>query len=407
MRYSNNYDIIIIGSGCVGLFIAYTLKKKDNKLSIAIIEKEKKIAYHTSGRNSGVLHAGIYYEPGSIKSDVCINGSKRLKSWIKERNIKINECGKLIVPQKAHLVRNIEELYNRGITNGAEISIWKDSQIREYFPHVNSECKMGIWSPKTAVTNPREILSKVAEELTEMGVEFKMNREVNLIETNYKRIKTSEGEYFNYSKLINCAGIYSLGLAQKLGIGLHYRVIPFKGLYWEIKKHANINIPCNLYPVNDIDLPFLGVHFTPSFDKSKVYIGPTATLAFGKENYNRLTNFEMLQSARNIGILAKDYLTNKNKIRSYINNQALQNLLPIFLKEAQLLIPRIKLSDIEISKKVGIRPQLYNTKSDGGLENDFICVNDCDCTHVLNSISPAYTASFALADLIIEKANLL
>ena len=209
-------------------------------------------------------------------------------------------------------------------------------------------------------------------------------------------------EKVSYSHLINCAGLRADEVAYKFDIGINYKLLPFKGLYWQVKNSSKIKINTNLYPVPDLNVPFLGVHFTPSADIEPIInIGPTATPALGRENYYALENLEPLSAANNLLILINQYFLNEGGFRKYVHQQSLLFLKPLMLKEAKKLLPSISSSDLQFSKKVGIRPQLFNKKTKK-LENDFLSLNGKNSTHVMNAISPAFTASFALADFIIE-----
>ena len=209
---------------------------------------------------------------------------------------------------------------------------------------------------------------------------------------------------FNY--IFNCAGAYSLEVANKFGIGKNYRVIPFKGSYMELKNTSKLNINTNIYPVPDLELPFLGVHFTPDTHmKPKVSLGPTANIALGRSNYKNTENIEWLDSLLNLYCMGRMALDNKNNIRKYIKEQATILSPQAFLEEAQRIVPSIEAKDLMRSEKVGIRPQLFN-KDTRQFENDFICKTSYNSVHVLNTISPAFTASFELADLVISESTL-
>ena len=230
-----------------------------------------------------------------------------------------------------------------------------------------------------------------------------MNEKFWQIDPIKREIKLKNGESISYSHFINCAGLRADEVAQKFGLADNYTLIPFKGLYWEIKNKINFDLNTNLYPVPDLNVPFLGVHFTPTADIiPKINIGPTATLALGRENYYSLKNIEPIASTRNMLLLGRQYITNKEGFRKYVHQQSLLFLKPLMINSAQKLIPSIKSDDLQVSTKVGIRSQLFNKKK-YKLENDFLTIGGLNSTHILNAISPAFTASFALADLIIDK----
>ena len=398
-------DFLIIGGGMVGLCIAHQLLKYKPKSKIKIIDKARSLGLHSSGRNSGVLHAGLYYQPDSLKAKVCVSGAKLLKEWITERNLPLNQCGKIIVPQREDLDSQLDLLAERGIKNRAHVEIWNERQLHEAMPEARSASGRAIWSPNTVVTKPLKVVERLAEELKEKGVIISLNEDKWEAFPEMQKIKTSN-ENIRYGHMFNCAGLNSDIVAHQYGVGKNYTLLPFKGIYWQLKMNCNIHIPCNLYPVPDLSVPFLGVHFTPSTDKIPIVsIGPTATPALGRENYRGFEGFDPAMTAKNLGLLAKLYLTNRGGFRQYVHEQAFLSLPPLLLKAAQELIPSIKATDIEPSKKVGIRSQLFNLDT-SLLENDFVCLSGENSTHVLNAISPAFTASFALADLIIDRSGL-
>ena len=401
-----NTEILIIGSGMVGMSLAHQLKKKSIAEEITIIEKETDIGKHSSGRNSGVIHAGIYYKPNSIKANVCIEGSKMLKAYIKDNELKINNCGKIISPQDIELDSQLDILYDRGKKNGAEISFINEKELNEKISCARTASGRALWSPNTSVVNPKEILFNLEQDLKNKGVKILKNEKIIKIEKNDRKIYLRKKREISYKYLFNCAGAYSLKIAESFGIAKDYLLIPFKGIYWDIKDKNSFQIKTNLYPVPDINVPFLGVHFTPTLGSDNtVTIGPTANLAFGLENYKGTNSIEYLKTLRNISILSRQFFMNKNGFRKYVYDQVPLVFEPFMLKSARKLIPNLKREHVTISNKVGIRAQLYDKKNKN-LVDDFLCINDKFSTHILNAISPAFTASFALANLIIRKSNL-
>jgi L-2-hydroxyglutarate oxidase LhgO len=215
-----------------------------------------------------------------------------------------------------------------------------------------------------------------------------------------------DGTTLSYGHLFNCAGLQADRVAHQFGVGRNYSLLPFKGLYWQLKPDCAIQPRTNLYPVPDLAVPFLGVHFTPSADPTPlVSIGPTATPAWGRENYRGLQALEPVMAAANLAVLARQYLANRGGFRRYVHEQAFLALPPLLLRAAQQLIPAVRAEHLELSQKVGIRSQLFN-QTTLRLEDDFLCLPGPASTHVLNAISPAFTASFALADLILDQAVL-
>ncbi len=388
----------------VGLSLANQLLEHKRNSSVIVVEKEKEIGLHSSGRNSGVLHAGIYYKPNSLKAKVCINGAKRLKNWCKENKIEVLECGKVIAVQEPKLDERLDFLYERGKKNGADISLIDEDQFNKLVPYGRTTTGRAIWSPNTSVVSPKHILRKLLLNLSEQKVKIIYESQIVNVKNKSNTIKLSTGEQISFGHLFNVAGLQADKVARKFNVGEEYVIYPFKGIYWELTKNCKLNFKTNLYPVPDLNVPFLGVHVTPGLDKT-IYLGPTAIPALGRENYRGFENFEPISSIQFFSEMAKLYLKNTNGFRKYATEQAFQGLKPIFLKSAQKLIPLLTEKDIVISKKVGIRSQLYDKRS-LKLVDDFKMVNCKNSTHLLNAISPAFTASFELADLILESLNL-
>ncbi len=400
-----NCDIVIVGGGIVGICIGFRLKEIYPQRDIVILEKESNFGFHCSGRNSGVLHAGLYYKPGSLKAKVCVAGAKRLKRYVTQRNLPINKCGKLIIPQKESLDQQLDILLRRGLENGANVELLNRKEVNSKVPATQFAGSRALWSPDTAVVDPKSILKALVNELKDMDVKIVFNSNVKLFDCDKRLIQLCSGEELKYNHMFNTAGVNSLDIAKAYGIGFEYQCIPFKGVYWELRGRNKFQISTNVYPVPDLDLPFLGVHFTPNAYGTKISIGPTATLALGKEHYGNLSQIEPLKTLINVGHIFKGYASNNAKFRQYVHQQAFQHLAPIMISSAQKLIPSITLNDIVSSTKQGIRPQLFNT-SKQVLANDFICASSDHETHVINAISPSFTASFELADLIISESKI-
>ena len=398
-------DVLILGGGMVGLSIAHQLLERGITSSITMLDKEPELGLHSSGRNSGVLHAGLYYKPGSLKAKVCVEGSRRLRSWVEERGLPLNPCGKVIVPPRVELDSQLDVLAERGRANGAEVEFWDTNQLREFIPEARTASGRALWSPNTVVVKPIRVVRRLRQELADRGVNMREGQHGFEAHPKQRQLTLSDGTELSYGHLFNCTGLQADLVAQSFGVGDHYKLLPFKGLYWQLKADCPFQLRTNLYPVPDLSVPFLGVHFTPSADPiPTVSIGPTATPAWGRENYRGLESIEPLMAASNIGVLARQYLDNRGGFRRYVHEQAFLALQPLLIRAAQELIPAIKPKHIELSQKVGIRSQLFNRQTKR-LEDDFLCLPGPSSTHVLNAISPAFTASFALADLIIDQAQ--
>ena len=404
MTFSDEHtDYLIIGGGMVGLSVAFQIKEKYPNSKIIVVDKEEYLGKHSSGRNSGVLHAGIYYKPESLKAKVCIKGAKRLIEFCKNEKLDIMKCGKVISPQKKEFDQQIDFLYKRGITNGAEVKIIDKKEFQARVPDGYSASGRALWSPNTSVVNPKKIIERLKDKLESKGVIFLFKKEISKINTENNQIIFSKNLLINYKFLINSAGIQADKIAHKYGVGMNFKIMPFKGIYWKLSKSCPLRFKTNLYPVPDLNLPFLGVHVTPDLD-GNVNLGPTAIPALGRENYRNLENFEPFMTVDFFKELANQWINNKNGFRKYSTEQLLHGFKPFFYKAAKLLIPELKSSDLIPSKKVGIRSQLYDIDKKE-LINDFKVVKAKNSIHVLNAISPAFTSSFELADLILKKAN--
>ena len=397
-------DIVILGGGIVGLTIAYQIKKKNKNIKITILDKESGLGLHTSGRNSGVLHAGIYYEPNTLKAKVCIEGAQRLSNWCDEQSIKVFRCGKVITPQKECLDSQIDNLYKRGKSNGVELQIINEIEFKKLVPDGRTSSGRAIWSPNTAVVNPKEVITRLKKILVDSDVSFIFEAKVIDACLIKNQITLSDSSIISFGYLFNCTGLNADRVARQFNIGKDITLLPIKGIYWKLSPNAPFKFKTNLYPVPDLNVPFLGVHVTPNVN-GEISLGPTAIPAWGRENYEGLKGIEIDMAAELIFHLSNQFINNKKGFRKYTYQQALLGIKPLFYRAAKQLIPKLKIEHLIPSNKVGIRPQLYD-KYKCKLIDDFKIENKGDSTHILNAISPAFTSSFSLADLIIKRSNL-
>ncbi len=391
------YDITIIGGGIVGLATALKLKEKAPDLKVAVLEKENDIARHQTGNNSGVIHAGVYYKPGSLKALNCRNGYQQLTEFCDRENIKYELCGKLIVATGKDELPRLENLWERGIQNGlVKMKKIPGEQIKEYEPHATG--LQAIHVPYTGIIDYKEVSQKYAEVFKRYGGEIHLNAKVNniVIGKDKVEVETRQG-HFTSKILVNTAGLYSDKIAQLTQSKLNVRIIPFRGEYHELtdeKKHLVKNL---IYPVPDSNFPFLGVHFTRMIHGG-IEAGPNAVWAFKREGYNK-TSFnggdfwgslawpgfrKVMRQYWKMG-LGEYY-------RSY-NKAAL-------VKALQRLVPEVQYDDIKAGG-AGVRAQACDRN--GGLIDDFLIVEDKFTFNVLNAPSPAATASLAIGDSIAAK----
>ncbi|MDI1471869.1 MAG: L-2-hydroxyglutarate oxidase [Thermodesulfovibrio sp.] len=387
--------ILICGAGITGLTIAKEILNLGIK-DIVIFDKEPDLGKHASGRNSGVLHAGIYYTPETLKARFCLKGNQLMKQYCKERGLTLIESGKVIVTKKETELPVLYELYKRAKQNGAEVELVDSKTLKEIEPYAKTYEK-ALYSPLTAIINPREILISLENELKEAGIKilkgvsFKKFINSNNIETFQGKIQF---EYF-----INSAGAYADKIAHSFGLGLNYRILPFKGLYKKLRKEKNFLVKGNIYPVPDIRNPFLGVHFTKIYDGT-VYVGPTATPALGRENYKMFDNLGL----ESLQILWRDFLLfmSNEKFRNNAFSEIRKYSAKKFYDDIKDMLENITIDDLLPSSKVGIRPQLIDIKKKE-LVMDFVVLKESKTIHILNAISPAFTSAFAFAEFIVKE----
>ncbi|MEX0999629.1 MAG: L-2-hydroxyglutarate oxidase [Thermodesulfobacteriota bacterium] len=385
---------LIVGGGITGLTIARELLKKGVD-DIVIVEKENSLGAHASGRNSGVLHAGIYYSPGTYKAKFCVRGNQLIKEYCGDKELTLQHNGKVIVTDD-NRIDSLYELKSRADQSGARSEIIDTQELLELEPYaVRSE--KALYSPDTAVFNPNQILLSIKEDLESSGnVRFVLGNSFTGVIGN--TTATTNRVSINFINFINAAGTFADKIAHTFGVGSQYKVLPFKGTYKKLVKSRDFLVRGNIYPVPDLRNPFLGVHFTRAYD-GNVYIGPTAIPAFGREEYGFFDDL----SLESLSILGRDVLlffVNEG-FRTAAKSETKKYFTQYMLSEAKKLVPELKIEDIEDTPKVGIRPQLVDWKSKK-LVMDFIVLKDGNSLHILNAISPAFTCSMAFAEHVVN-----
>lgn len=389
----NSTDIVIVGGGIIGMATAMLLKEKRNE-SITVIEAEKEIAAHQTGHNSGVIHSGLYYKPGSLKAQNCVEGREKLYRFCEENNIKHEHCGKLVIASDENELPFLKMLEERGLANGLKgIKKIRKEEIKEYEPHALGIA--GLFVPETGIVNYTPVTNKYADLFQNKGGELITNcRFLSVKEENDHLILITTCGEIECKLLVNCGGLYSDRIARKCGVEPGLRIIPFRGEYYKLKKEKEYLVKNLIYPVPDPRFPFLGVHFTRMV-KGGVEAGPNAVLAFKREGYSR-NDFsfkdvsEMLVFPGFWKMAAKYYKMGfKEFYRSFSKNA--------FVKSLQKLIPEITSECIE-QGGAGVRAQAL--EKDGKLTDDFRIVETRRMIHVLNAPSPAATASISIGDKI-------
>lgn len=395
---SQSSDFVVIGGGIVGLTIARALALK-RLGSVCVLEKEKKLGVHSSGRNSGVLHTGIYYPPDSLKAKVCVSGAKRMFAYAMEHGIPVRKTGKVIVATEPGNISQIDVLYDRATANGVRVEKIDPERLKQMEPEAHTFGR-ALYSPDTAVIDPRKVLERLEEEIKGLGVFLDKQAEARGFEVNQKMVRTKYKNYA-YGHLINAAGLQADKVAHAMGVGKRYRILPFKGIYRKLAPRAASRFKASIYPVPNLERPFLGVHITRTIN-DEVMLGPTAIPALGRENYELWKGMDLREFPVMLGDLALMVIRNTDGFAKMVREEFSKYGAPGFLKCAQRLAPALKAEDILPSDKTGIRAQLIDIQSKK-LVMDLVIEDGPDSTHILNAISPAFTSSLAFADVVVDK----
>jgi L-2-hydroxyglutarate oxidase len=390
-------DFLIIGAGITGLAVAKALRETYPEKEICIVEKESNLGVHASGRNSGVLHAGFYYTPDSLKAKFTRQGNQELKEFCEEKGLKVNKCGKIVVAKNENELEILFELKKRGDINGVELYLITEKELKDSEPNAKTY-KYALFSPNTVTVDPLEVLKALESELKEKEIKFffnspyrdRLSDDVGIIAGN---------KIFKAEKIINCAGLYADKIVKDFGFSKYYELVPFKGVYLEYKGNDQF-IKTNIYPVPDIRFPFLGVHFTVRVD-GKIKIGPTAMPAFWRENYEEFNNFNFKELIETTKWEALMFIKKPEFRRLSIEEMKKYNK-SYLVEQAKILTYNTPSADLFKWGKPGIRAQLIDKRS-LTLIQDFVIEGDKYSIHILNAVSPAFTASFPFARYVVKE----
>ncbi len=399
----------IIGGGIVGMATAFYLQRLNPDISILIFEKENELGLHQTGNNSGVIHSGIYYKPGSLKAKNCLQGYQLLIDFCIEHQIKFELCGKLIVATRESQFSALQNLYHRGLEHGLKGLKWLESeQIREMEPHCSG--LKGIYVPQTGIVNYKDVLGAIQKVLqpnkrvqiitgTEV-VGFNKMQTTKQINAHSIEIKLANGQKYIVDRVVNCAGLHCDRIAELAGERLDVRIIPFRGEYYEISSKKSHLVKNLIYPVPNPDFPFLGVHFTRRIS-GEIEAGPNAVFALKREGY-RKSDFSLRDFLNSLTwpgfqkVIFKYWKTGLGEMYRSISKRA-------FTKALQELVPEIQESDL-IPAGAGVRAQACD--KNGNLIDDFYIQSNNQFVHVLNAPSPAATSSFSIglsvAQMVLE-----
>ena len=389
-------DFLVIGGGVIGLNIARRLRRAFSGASVRLIEKEIDCGLHASGRNSGVLHAGFYYSPDSLKAKLTWKGNQLLTTYCEEKGIPLNRCGKLVVARDRTEHAGLDELLRRGRTNGITLESISEKEAKEIEPRVKT-FQRALFSPATSTVDPALVMQAMKKDALEEGVQLHCG--VRYLSLHKQQVATSGGTY-DAGYVVNAAGLYADRIARDFGFADRYRILPFKGLYLYSTEPPGA-IRTNIYPVPDLKNPFLGVHFTVAAS-GKAKIGPTAIPGLWREQYEGMTNFrlnEFLEVAtRGVGLLASSNFD----FKALAVREAAKYSKSKMVSLASDLAEGVKPEHYQSWGKPGIRAQLLDIKK-RKLEMDFVLEGDKRSMHVLNAVSPAFTCSLPFSEYVCER----
>lgn len=389
-------DFLVIGGGVIGLSVARRLRRAFSGASVRLIEKEVDCGLHASGRNSGVLHAGFYYSPDSLKAKLTWKGNQLLTAYCEEKGIPLNKCGKLVVARDGTEHAGLDELLRRGRANGIPLESISEKEAKAIEPRVKT-FERALFSPATSTVDPALVMQAMKKDALEEGVQLHCG--VQYLSLRKQQVATSGGTY-DAGYVVNAAGLYADRIARDFGFGEGYRILPFKGLYLYSTEPPGA-IRTNIYPVPDLKNPFLGVHFTVAAS-GKAKIGPTAIPGLWREQYEGMANFrlnEFLEVAtRGVGLLASSNFDFKALAVREAAKYSKSKMVSLASDLAEGVKPEHYLS----WGKPGIRAQLLDIKK-RKLEMDFVLESDKRSMHVLNAVSPAFTCSLPFSEYVCER----
>lgn len=389
-------DFLIAGAGIVGLAVAAELRSRHPDARIVVLEKEAAVGLHASGRNSGVLHSGVYYTPGTLKARLCAEGARRMLAFVRDNGVAHRVAGKVILAAGPEDLPGLERLERNAAANGIRARRLAPREVLEIEP--NAAPGEGLHCPDTAVVDSPAVVRALARRGEAAGVQIVYGE--NVVSAEESAVQTASGRRYRFHRLINCAGAHADRVARLFGLAADHVLVPFKGLYWKIRPERNGLVKESLYPVPDLAFPFLGVHLTRGA-AGDVYAGPTAVPALGRENYGIFEGLRPGEMGQSLWRLARLYAGRDRSFRALVHRELLHYTRRGFLAAARRLVPALREDDLVPAHKVGIRPQLVR-RSDDRLEMDFHVEKNERSLHVLNAISPAFTCAFSFAAHLLD-----
>ena len=390
------YDFTIIGGGIVGVSTAWQLQDCYPDASVLLVEKESELAFHQTGHNSGVIHAGVYYQPGSLKADFCRRGAAATYAFCREHGLPSLRCGKLLVATDEKEYNRMVDLEKRCEQNGIVTHRWSEAELRKKEPHISGVGAFLV--PATGITDFPRIAAKMASLFSDMGGRIELGRPLTAVKETHDHIRLKIGSApFGTRYLIVCAGLMADRLASMMGIATDFRIIPFRGEYYQLPTRHNNIVSHLIYPIPDPDLPFLGVHLTRMIDGS-VTVGPNAVLGWKREGYGRINIsprdvLEMVSYHGFWRVVGANYKTGLEEFRDSVFKRG-------YLKRVRRYCPELTVDEL-LPYPAGIRAQAV--RNDGSLVHDFLFAETERSLHVCNAPSPAATSAIPIGTYLLDK----
>ena len=391
------HDFVIIGGGIVGLATALRLQERNPRAQVLVLEKEPVWAAHQTGRNSGVIHSGIYYKPGSLKARLAKSGNRSMAIFCEQHEVNYEICGKLIVATDAGELSQLRKLHERGIENGLSVTLLSAAEAKEIEPKLR--CVAALKVPSTGIVNYRRVCEALVKAIGQNGADLRLGTRVRKISHHtHSIVAETSGGSFEARFLINCAGLHSDRMARLEGSRTEAKIVPFRGEYYELRPERRHLVKNLIYPVPNPAFPFLGVHFTRMIDGS-VHAGPNAVLSLKREGYGSLS-FNWKDSFDTLGFGGFWKLAARYR-REGFQEIARSLSKALFVRSLQSLVPEVQSEDL-VPAHPGVRAQAL--LSNGALVDDFLFQRSQRALHVCNAPSPAATASLEIASHIVDQA---
>jgi L-2-hydroxyglutarate oxidase LhgO len=396
IKIMESTDFLVIGGGVIGLNVARSLKRTFPDARVIVIEKEASCGLHASGRNSGVLHAGFYYSPDSLKAKFTRDGNAQLTAYCRDKGITLNRCGKLVVAKDAADLPALDELLKRGKANGIKLEELSEQDAKKIEPRAKTY-QRALFSPTTSTVNPNVVLQAMVADAIAEGVQI--NSGVAFVRKTGCTVQTTECQY-EAGYVVNAAGLYADQIARQFGFSERYRILPFKGLYLYSDEPPGA-LRTNIYPVPDLQNPFLGVHFTVT-NEGKAKIGPTAIPALWREQYSGISRFSLAEfieiAGRGLSLLGNAGFEFRRLAIEEVKKYSRRRMVNL----ASQLVEGVRLEQYSKWGKPGIRAQLLDIRK-RRLEMDFVLEGDDHSMHILNAVSPGFTCSLPFSQYVCDR----